>query len=129
MIKPLEYYYTDGSHVIFNKYTIENGVIRNKKGEPIKYHQRGKYNRCVVFDDSGRQRLVVVGRAIASTVYGPPPTLSHTADHIDRNPENDTDENIRWLCKSGQRDNQDRSETKKSAFIVVNDGVEKTVGE
>lgn len=129
MIKPLEYYYTDGSHVIFNKYTIENGVIRNKKEESIKYHQCGKYSRCVVFDDSGRQRLVVVGRAIASTVYGPPPTLLHTADHIDRNPENDTDENIRWLCKSGQRDNQDRSETKKTSFLVVNDGVEKTVSE
>lgn len=129
MIKPLEYYYDDGSHVIFNKYTIENGVIRNKKGEPIKYHKCGEYSRCVVFDDSGRQRMIRVGRAIASSIHGKPPTLLHTADHIDRNPENDTDDNIKWLCKSGQRDNQDRSENKKSAFIVVNDGMEKTVNE
>jgi hypothetical protein len=31
MIKPLEYHFDDGSHVIFNNYTIDtSGVIRNK---------------------------------------------------------------------------------------------------
>ena len=39
---------------------------------------------------------------------------------------NDTLNNIRWLCKSGQRDNQDRPETLKTSFIVVKDGLEKT---
>ena len=111
MIKPLEYYYDDGSHIVFNKYTIENGIIRNKKGESIKYRQCGKYRRCTVFDDSGKKRSIAVGRAIASSVYGPPPSLFHTADHIDRNPENDTDENIRWLCKSGQTNNRNMPET------------------
>ena len=51
MIKPLEYYYTDGSHVIFNNYTIdENGVVRNKKGKMLAAHKVGKYNRCTVCD-------------------------------------------------------------------------------
>lgn len=126
MIKPLEYYYDDGSHVIFNKYTIENGVIRNKKGEPLKYRQCGKYNRCEVFDDSGERRTITVGRAIASTVRGPPPTPGHTADHVDRNSTNDTNENIRWLCKYGQTNNRNMPETQKSACVVINDGVEKT---
>jgi hypothetical protein len=44
--------------------------------------------------------------------------LAHTADHKDKNRENDIDDNIRWLCKKGQRDNQDRPETYKSAFLV-----------
>ena len=82
-----------------------------------------------MFDDSGKKRSIAVGRAIASSVYGPPPSLFHTADHIDRNPENDTDENIRWLCKSGQTNNRNMPETQKSACVVVNDGVEKTASE
>jgi len=129
MIKTLEYYFAGKNgldHVIFNKYTIENGVIRNMKGETLNYHKCGKYNRCVVYDDSGVRRSVLVGRAIASTVYGPPPTLSHTADHIDRNSENDTDDNIRWLDESGQNINRTMPENQKSACIVVRDGVEKT---
>ena len=130
MSKPLEYYFEDGTHVIFNKYTIENGVIKNKKGEPLRYTKKGKYNRCGVRDNDGkRSRSILVGRAIASSIHGPPPTLTHTADHKDKNPENDTDENIRWLCKPGQVHNRDCPETQKSAFIVIKDGVEKTLKE
>jgi hypothetical protein len=44
--------------------------------------------------------------------------LAHTADHIDRNRENDIDDNIRWATKLEQRDNQDRPETLKTAFLV-----------
>ncbi len=129
MIKPLEYYYTDGSHVIFNKYTIdENGVVRNKKGKMLASHKVGKYNRCTVCDKE-KPRMICIGRAIASTFCGAPPTTDHTADHIDRNSTNDRVENIRWLCKSGQVNNRIMPETQKTVFIVVNDGVEKTARE
>ena len=117
-------------HVIFNKYTIENGIIRNKKGEAIKYHKNEKkYNKCMVTDDYGKRRSIQVGRAIASSILGPPATLEHTADHIDKNPENDVDDNIRWSTKKEQMENQNRPDTYKTAYIVVKDGKEQTIRE
>jgi len=117
-------------HVIFNKYTIdENGVIRNEKREPIAYIKSGQYTRCIVYDVSGKSRAIYIGRALASTFIGPPPTTEHTADHIDKNRKNDTLVNIRWLCKSGQSTNQIRPTELKSAFIIVKDGLEKTAKE
>ena len=117
-------------HVIFNKYTIDNGVIKNSKGEPMAYNKnKGGYNRCSVSDDSGKTRNIQVGRAIASTFLGSPPTPAHTADHKNKNPGDDTPDNIRWLCKSGQRHNQDRSENLKTAFLVDRYGDEKTINE
>ena len=130
MEKSLKYYSKDGTLTEFNKYTIDNGVIKNEKGEPIAYRKTKEgYNRCSVTDDNGKQRKLRVARAIASSIHGPPPTIAHTADHKDKNRENDTDDNIRWLCKKGQRDNQDRPETCKTAFLVDRDGEEKTFKE
>ena len=131
MEQPLKYYSKDGTLAEFKKYTIDNGVIKNAKGEPIAYSQnKAGYNTCSVTDDNGKKRNLRVARAIASTIYGPPPTLAHTADHKDKNRENDTDDNIRWLCKKGQSLNQDRPETFKTAFLVDRYGEnEKTVNE
>jgi hypothetical protein len=73
---------------------------------------------------------IQVARAVASTFIGKPPTSLHTADHIDGvQKKNDALTNIRWLCKPGQRDNQIRSAACKTALIVVNNGIEKTVNE
>ncbi len=117
-------------HVIFNKYTIDNGVIKNAKGEPMAYTKdKGGYNKCYVYDDNGKTRNIRVTRAIASSIHGSPPSPAHTADHKDKNRENDTDDNILWLCKKGQSLNRDRPETNKSAFIIIKDGIEKSVKE
>ncbi len=130
-MKTLEYYFVRKGvfdHVIFNKYTIdENGVIRNKTGKALAYTKRGKYKQCSVIDDSENKRGIQIGRAIASTFIGPPSSIKHTADHIDRTPANDVIGNIRWLCKKGQRNNQERPDEYKSAFIVVKDGLDKTI--
>ena len=133
-MKTLEYYFAKKGvidRVIFDKYTIdENGIIVNKKsGKVVRYSKNGNYKRCAVVDNEEKKRQIFVCRAIASTIIGAPPTPLHTADHIDRNPTNDTIGNIRWLCKSGQRKNQARSTIFKSAFIVIKDGVDKTVKE
>jgi len=130
MVAPLKYYAKDGTLTVFKKYTIENGIIKNEKGEPIAYRKnKDKYNICGVYDDNGKERTIRVARAIASSMYGPPPTLEHTADHKDKNRENDTDDNIRWATRLDQNTNKDRPETYNTAFLVDRYGEEKTFEE
>ncbi|AGE58014.1 hypothetical protein PBCVNW6652_466L [Paramecium bursaria Chlorella virus NW665.2] len=131
LVKTLEYYFEDGSHVIFKKYTIDtNGIIKNKISGQTPSYGKGTYNICGVTDDDGKRRNILVGRAVASTFLGKSPTLEHTADHIEsEQKKNDTLSNIRWNCKKGQASNRIMPETFKTAFVVVNDGVEKTVNE
>lgn len=130
---PLVYYFVMKNiieHVIFSEYTIDNGVVKNAKGEKMAYNKdKAGYNRCDVYDDNGKLRRLRVARAIASTIYGPPPTLSHTADHKDKNRGNDIDNNIRWSTKSEQSNNRSMPETFKTARVVIKDGVEKTGNE
>lgn len=117
--------------VVFNRYIIDkNGVIVNKKTGRVVSTQKNKggYKVVSVYDDTGKTRGIQVGRALAS-LRGPPPTSAHTADHIDRNKDNDTLDNIRWATKKEQNNNQSRPETYKSAFVIVKDGVEKTANE
>jgi len=130
MLKTLEYYSEDGTHVIFDKYAIDStGVVRNTKtGRIISVHKSDKYNICNVYVSEKKQHIYI-GRAIASTFLGPPPSPAHTADHKDKNPDNDTLNNIRWLCKTGQRYNQNRPETLKSAFVIIRYGDERSAKE
>jgi len=127
----LEYYFEDGSHVIFKKYTCNAlGIINNKKSGRTPSYGNGEYNVCGVVDEDGKERHIRVARAVASTFLGKPPTNKHTADHIiSEQKKNDALANIRWLCKKGQRDNQIRPDTQKSAFTIVKDGIEKTMNE
>jgi len=131
MEETLEYYFDDESHVIFSKYTCDAlGVIKHKKSGKTPSYGKGEYNMCTVYDNDGNRRNIQVARAVASTFLGKPPTLEHTADHIiSKQKKNDALTNIRWLCKKGQVNNRIMPETHKSAFIVVKDGIEKTVKE
>ena len=122
MNKTLEYYFEDGTYVEFNKYTIDtNGIVRSKKTDKI--ITRKSNNRVGIRDDDSKQRYIQVGRAIASTFIGRPPTPVHTVDHKDRNLNNDIIDNIRWLCATGQCEDQDRPKPKKLAYVIVKDGV------
>ena len=131
MSKPLEYDFEDGTHVNFNKYTIDtSGIVRNiKTRQVMATHNNGGYETCHVYMDNGKRRGIRICRAMASTYRGKPPMLAHTADHKDKNTDNDTDDNIRWLDKSGQVKNRAMSDTNKSALIVVKDDIEKTAKE
>ena len=130
MIKQLEYDFEDGTRVEFTKYMIDNGIIKNKKtGKILKYRKMDQYNVCTVRDDDGKPRGIRVGRAMASTFLGPPPSLAHTADHVDRDRGNDRLNNIRWATRPEQNDNQDRTETYQSSFIIVKGDIEKTAKE
>ena len=46
MSKPLEYYFENGTHVIFNKYVINtSGIVRSKKtGKVMTMYKSGNYN-------------------------------------------------------------------------------------
>ena len=126
MIKTLEYYCANGTHLIFNKYTIDiTGVIRNNKTRKKLSYSKNKegYNTCSVIDDAGSRCTIPVCRAVASTFHGRPLTLKHTADHIDRDRNDDTVDNIRWATKKEQADNRNYPETTKSALIITKDGL------
>lgn len=128
IMKTLEYYSSDGTHTVFKNYAIdEAGVVTNISLGMIatRCESIDGYNRVNV-SSKGKQHNILVGRAIASTFIGKPPTLHHTADHIDRVKHNDILTNIRWLCKKDQIRNRTVPTTYTSAFIIVKDGVEQT---
>lgn len=132
-IKPLEYWFADGTHEVFSKYTIDTlGVIRNvitNKPRDYTLNKTG-YHTCTLHRDVGKKRGILVGRAIASTFLGKPPNPSHTTDHINSlEKTNDCLDNIKWSCKKEQRSNQVRPDSHNSAYIVVKDNIEKTVKE
>ncbi|AGE57568.1 hypothetical protein ATCVNTS1_199R [Acanthocystis turfacea Chlorella virus NTS-1] len=128
----LKYYFSDGRYKSFDKYTIdEYGVIQHAtRGNVLtRAVNFDNYNSVTVFDDDGKHYGVRVARAIASTFLGEPPTVQHTADHIDNDRQNDVLSNIRWLCKHGQSKNRTMSPILKNAFIIMKDGIEKTANE
>jgi len=130
---PLKYYFENNHKVcvIFDKYTVDkNGNARNKKGEVLRLSTNEDGYRSVgVYDDSGKQRSILIGRALASTFIGPPPTQEHTADHKDKNRANDILENIRWATREDQNCNRTMPDEYKTAFLVDRDGEEKTKNE
>jgi len=130
---PLKYfYYKKGAiiHKTFNKYFYNDGNFFEKNTQNIvNPRQRGKYNYITVLDDEGRRNTIRNARAIASTLYGPPPTPTHTTDHKDRNSTNDTPDNLRWLDQKGQIKNRCMPLTYKNAYLISKDGCDKTAKE
>jgi hypothetical protein len=126
----LQIYSDDGTLKIFDKYTLYHfGLVRNRKtGQVLQNIKNGKYNLVGIYDEGTRYNISI-SRAIASTFIGPPPSPEHTADHLDRNPDDDNIYNIQWATKFDQNKNQERPGVNKDALIVVRDGIEKTINE
>lgn len=117
--------------VSLDKYILDDGKIINKKsGKVLSYSQnsRGDY-MCGVYFNDGKGTPIYVARAILATLVGPPPTIHHTADHIDGKPENNSIENLHWASKSEQSVNRTMPKTFNSAYIIVKDGIERTTNE
>jgi hypothetical protein len=51
-------------------------------------------------------RPYFVHQLVARAFIGPPPTITHTVDHIDRNPANNDVANLRWSTKAEQSTNR-----------------------
>lgn len=64
MIKTLEYYYEDGTHVKYDKYTIDHyGIIVNKKtGNRTSLLKKGNYNVTNVYDNDEKRRPHMAAR-------------------------------------------------------------------
>ena len=106
----------------FSNYEINDQcVIRNKTTlrEQTKHIVYGYYVVQMVHDETAKRRGRGVARLMLLSFVGPPPTIKHTADHIDRNPLNDSLENLRWATKTEQRNNQTRGCGKKNSEIGV----------
>ncbi|AGE53624.1 hypothetical protein ATCVGM07011_686R [Acanthocystis turfacea Chlorella virus GM0701.1] len=130
-MKTLEYYSADGTHTVFDGYTIdENGGVKNAKtGKMMSLRENASGYNIVTVRHSNKTHCILVGRALASTFIGPPPTPRHTIDHYDRHSTNDVLTNIRWAGKSEQRQNQTRQPNLKSAFVIEKNGVERSAKE
>jgi hypothetical protein len=131
MIAP-EYWGVDGTLTVFNKYYLDSSdhIVNKKTNKRMSYVQdkRGYYS-CSLVDNVGKRRGIRIVRMLASTHHGKPPSLEHTADHINRIKSDDHIDNIRWATLPEQRINQDRPKTNNSSQIIVKDGVEKTIKE
>ena len=130
--KTPEYWWADGTHAVFNKYYFDNNnhIVNKRTKKQLRYSRstRGHYSGKMI-DDRGKQHTIQIGRLLASTYHGKPPTDEHTADHINRNSGDDRIENIRWATKSEQNINRTMPKNLKSAFIIIKDDHEKTIQE
>ena len=129
-IKTLEVWFKDGRYIKFNNYIIDTcAIVRHKStGDILRpYKNKEMYNVITVRDELNKQYKIRLARAVTSTFYGKPETLDLTADHIDRNRTNDVLDNLRWACGTTQGNNRNMPDTLKSSFIVVKDGIEKTI--
>jgi hypothetical protein len=130
-MKTVRYYYKDGRKEVFDKYYEDNGVIRNKKSniEVAQHMNKNGYKSVVLNNNNGKQKKLLVHRILTSLHHGPPPTMKHTTDHKNRKRTDNSINNLSWKMPLEQNMNQERPDTYKSAFLVVRDGVEKTVKE
>ena len=126
---PLEYYYNDGRHVIFDKYDIDMfGNIYNKTTRiQLSYYRSNGYNMVTIYDHSNKKCGLRVSRASVSTFHGKPPSVEHSAEHIDcNNKDNDIVCELTWIDPSGQTKNRICPGEKLNSYIIIRDDIEMT---
>jgi len=124
----LKYYWDDGRPPLeTDKYTVDTfGIIRwsgKEEGPSLQYTKDG-YIRITIVDATRRYSLYRA-RIVASTFLGPPPELTYTPDHENRQQDDDRLVNISWESKINQANNRIRPKTLKNALIIVNDDLNK----
>lgn len=110
--KPIDRDGNDYSDYLLFEKDDEKGycAINCVTGRRLKGAMLNGYRILVVFrkDNNGNKirRFQTIAAWRCSTFIGLPPTKHHTADHIDRNKNNDTLANVRWACLSVQSSNR-----------------------
>ena len=101
-----------------------NGWIINRSngGKP----HRGRLTKAGRYMAHVGKKERLVHRIVAETFIGPPPSESHTVDHIDRNPKNNAVKNLRWATRSEQNKNKDprkRQRDSREVEVTAPNGV------
>lgn len=129
MIAP-EYWGVDGTLTVFNKYYLDASehIVSKKTNKRLSYRQnKHGYYSCGLVDNSGKCHMIRIARMKASTFCGKPPSLEHSADHMNRVSSDDRKKNIKWATLSEQKTNRSMPKTNRSTKIIVRDEVEKSV--
>jgi len=69
-------------------------------------------------NDEGKYKHIYLSNLVARIFLGPPPTTSHTVDHINRNPSDDRLENLRWATKTEQSLNKNKQKDQRGKYIT-----------
>ena len=85
---------------------------------PLGNPTRGMRDAGGSFSVYFEKRQQLVHRLVALAFLGPPPSPLHTVDHIDRKPENNNINNLRWATPSEQRLNQGSPVPRRNIFTT-----------
>jgi hypothetical protein len=101
-------------------YSISNlGEVRNNKTDRIMKHNIHKNGYHLIgLCQNGKRKCYAIHRIIAQAFLENPQNLL-TVDHIDRNKDNTTLENLRWASHSEQNINQSKRKNCTSQHIGV----------
>ena len=102
----------------YSNYTIDlDGNIWSKKRKIFKksYIDRGGYELISLMRDDGKQKSVLVHRAVGLT-FLPNPENKPEIDHIDRNPLNNNYLNLRWVTHLENGMNKGLSKSSKTGY-------------
>lgn len=130
--KSYEYYNDDGRHKQLSKYVIDlfGNTKHIRKNNILSPAISKNYYTLRLFDDDNKRHGIIVHRAVCSTFFGRPPTLQHTGDHIySAQKTNNSIWNLKWSTGSEQAINQEKTDDRKNAFIIIKNGIEKTAKE
>ena len=105
------------------------GWIRTRNGLPKKgsYSSAFKVYRVAITNGDMKLKHYLVHRLVAFAFLGPPPSETHTVDHLNRNSEDNRACNLRWATRSEQNYNQKkrkRQSTAKQVMLTAPDGTQ-----
>ena len=68
-------------------------------------------------------RIFGIHEIVCKAFYGPPPSPTHTVDHIDRDPYNNKAENLRWATKQEQATNRESVRAVEAYVLESNEAI------
>lgn len=107
----------------FYEVSTKDGKVRNvKTGRILSQFKNDKGYCCVTLCRNGGQKNFLVHRLVA-TAFIPNPDNLPEVDHINRNRQNNSVENLRWVSHKQNIENSDKSQQKKRVYCVELDRI------